>query len=145
MLAAERQTEMTRHARLADEMIMQKQAETLTDGGTARRKSHDSSAPGGGQRPAAATADVHATPATSALPRADRTAANPGREQDTMTTSAKPLLCRTHLHHHWTLEVDPDSHSRLRCTRCNRTRRTNLIGRGTFPSYDRPRSRPSIW
>jgi hypothetical protein len=132
--------------RNADELITQTQAAaTLSDGGTAQRNAGGSSGPGGGRRPAAVTAQAHATRAPSAPTTVERTPGNSGREQATRATSAKPLLCRTRLHHHWTLEIDPDSHSRLRCTRCKRTRRTNVFGRGTFPRYDSPRSRSSSW
>jgi len=45
-----------------------------------------------------------------------------------MTTSRDPLLCRTHAHHRWTLQVDPDGHRVLRCTRCGRGRRQHRHG-----------------
>jgi hypothetical protein len=36
----------------------------------------------------------------------------------TMSTTRKPLLCRTHLHHRWAIQMNPEGESYLRCGRC---------------------------
>lgn len=45
-----------------------------------------------------------------------------------MTTTPDPVLCRCHVHHHWTLQIDADGHRYLHCTRCGRYRRQHRHG-----------------
>jgi hypothetical protein len=34
----------------------------------------------------------------------------------------EPFLCRTHLHHHWVHEHNPDGEDYMRCSRCGKDR-----------------------
>jgi hypothetical protein len=58
--------------------------------------------------------------------RAAHTSAGPP-----VIASAKPLLCRTGLHHHWRVHRNPDDEPYLRCDNCGLDRYDGLSRAGT--------------